>query len=151
VALAIHQALAAPAVLIAATDAVFALVVAVLLLHLLWTYRRTAAVPPWLRALGWLALAAIAAALVAGYPAAGSFLAVRLVSIAAVCGLLYLLLTLGSELFAERLALDNPRSRELAADFGVSGRGLGVAAALTGLGMGLALLLAAFVLYTGPW
>jgi GDSL-like Lipase/Acylhydrolase family len=153
-ALAIHKVLAAQPVLINATDALFALFICALLLHLLWTRRRGSgaeAPPPWLRNLGWLSVGAIVIALVAGHPAAGSFVAARLVSIVAVFGMLYLLLTLGSELFAERLALDSPRSLAIAADFGVSARWLGLAAVLTGVGMGLALLLAAFVLYTGPW
>ena len=152
-ALAIHRALAAPPALTIATNTLFALFICALLLHLLWMHRHdgTAEAHPRLRALGWLAVAVITIALVAGYPAVGFSVAARLVSIIAVLGLLYLLWTLGNELFAERLEVDNPRSLAIAADFGVSARSLGLAAILTGVGVGLALLQAAFILYIGPW
>jgi small-conductance mechanosensitive channel len=150
---AIHRALAAPPVLSVATDTVFSLFVAALVLHLLWAQRRiaTAPTPKPLRALAWLCVAAIAIAIVAGYPSAASFIAARLVSIVAVLGLLYLLWVLGRELFATPLLVGSPHSVAIAADFGVGMRGLGVAAVLTGLGMVLAALLAAFVIYIGPW
>jgi len=152
-ALAVHKAIVAPLALIKATDTLFALFICALLIHLLWTHRHggAAKAQPWLPTLGWLFVGAIASALVAGYPAVSSFVAARLVSIAAVFGMFYLLATLGKELFAERLALDSPRSLAIAADFGVSARWLGLAAVLTGVGIGLALLLAVFVLYIGPW
>ena len=94
---------------------------------------------------------AIALALVGGYPATGSFVAARLVSLVAVLGMLYLIMILCKELFGERLEFDSPRSLAIAADFGVSTRWLGLAAVLTGAGIGLALSLAAMVLYIGPW
>jgi hypothetical protein len=149
---AIHRALAAPPVLSVATDTVFSLFVAALILHLLWAQRRIATAPPKpLRALAWLCVAAIAIAVVAGHPSAASFIAARLVSIVAVLGLLYLLWVLGRELFATPLLVGSPHSVAIAADFGVGMQGLGVAAVLTGLGMVLAALLAAFVIYIGPW
>ncbi len=152
-ALAIHKALTAPPALVIATDALFALFVCALLLHLLWTHRRggAAKAQPWLRVIAWLFAAAIALALVGGYPATGSFVAARLVSLVAVLGMLYLVMILCKELFAERLAFDSPRSLAIAADFGVSTRWLGLAAVLTGAGIGLALSLAAMVIYIGPW
>ncbi len=152
-ALAIHEALAAPPALTIATNTLFTLFICVLLLHLLWKHRHggAAKAQPRLLTLGWLVVAAITIALVAGYPAVGSSIAARLVSTVAVSGMLYMLWTLGNELFAERLAVDNPRGLAIAGDFGVSARSLGIAAILTGIGMGLALLLGAFILYIGPW
>jgi hypothetical protein len=148
---AIHQALVAPPTLIVATNTLFALFICALLLHLLWAYRASGRAPPWLRALGWLSVAAIATAVVAGCPAVGSFIAARLVSFVAVFVMLYLLVSLGNELFTQRLALDAPHSHAIAADFGVSTRRLSLAIAVTGAGVALALSLAALVLYVGPW
>jgi len=61
------------------------------------------------------------------------------------------LLALGNTLFAERLAVDTPHGQTLAADFGVGTRWLGFAAILTGAGICVAAMLAALVLYIGPW
>jgi hypothetical protein len=156
-ALAVHKALAAPAAMTVATNMLFALVAAALLLHLLLSHRSGAAnekTPPiarWLRGLGWLVLGVIAIALIAGYPTFAAFVASRLISISAVLGGLYLLLVLASALFAERLAVDTPHGQELAADFGVSTPWLGFVAILTCAAICLAVMLAALVLYIGPW
>src|SRR5215468_3817662 len=156
-ALAVHKALAAPAAMTIATNMLFALVIGALLLHLLLSHRsgaakeKTPGVARWLRGLGWLVLGVMAIALVAGYPTFAAFVAARLISISAILGGVYLLLALGSALFAERLAVDTPHGQELAADFGVSTPWLGFAAILTCAAMGLAVMVAALVLYIGPW
>jgi small-conductance mechanosensitive channel len=156
-ALAVHKALAAPAAVTVATNMLFALVTGALLLHLLLSQRHGAAnekTPPlarWLRGLGWLVLGVIAIALVAGYPTFAAFVAARVISISTTLGGLYLLLALANALFAERLAADTPHGQELAADFGVSTSWLGFAAILTCAAMALAVMVAALVLYIGPW
>jgi len=156
-ALAVHKALAAPAAMTVATNMLFALAIGALLLHLVLSHRSGAAkektpeMARWLRGLGWLVLGVIAIALVAGYPTFSAFVAARVISISAILGGLYLLLALGSALFPERLAVDTPHGRQLAADFGVSTSWLGFAAILTCAAMGLAVMLAALVLYIGPW
>ena len=151
--LAIHKALAAPMALTVATNMLFALVVGALLLHLLvsqahgggaWKGLPHASLV-W--ALGWLILATIAIALVAGYPAVATLVAAGLVSIVMVAGALYLVVTLGRAMWAERIALDTPRSEAIAANFGVSPRLLGLAVVLTYGAMCLAIALGALVLY----
>jgi hypothetical protein len=153
--LAIHKALAAPMALTVVTNMLFALVVGAMLLHLLISHRRWTQKPlprvRWLFALGWLLLGGIGIALIAGYPAVASFVAAGLVSIVMVAGALYLVLALGRAMWAERLALDTPRGKAIAASFGVSLRWLGFAVVLTYGGMCLAVALAALVLYLGPW
>jgi small-conductance mechanosensitive channel len=155
--LAVHKALAAPAALTVATNMLFALVIGALLVHLLLSHRHGGGAgeklprAPWLYALGWLILGLTGIALVAGYPAFAAFVAERLVSILAVSGALYLLLALGRALLAERFALDTPRDEVIAANFGVSIRSIGFAVVLTYGGMCVAVLLAALVLYIGPW
>jgi len=155
VALAIHKALAAPAAMIVATNMLFALVSGVLLLHLLLSRRysgeKTLPLARWLRGLGWLVLGIIAIALIAGYPTFAAFVAARVISVSALLGGLYLLLALGNALSAERLAVDTPYGQELAADFGVGTPWLGFAAILIGAGICVAAMLAALVLYIGPW
>jgi hypothetical protein len=156
-ALAVHDALAAPAALTVATNMLFTLVIGTLLVHLLLSHRHGGGAgeklprAPWLYALGWLILGLTGIALVAGYPAFAAFVAERLVSILAVSGALYLLLALGRALLAERFALDTPRGVVITANFGVSIRSIGFAVVLTYGGMCVAVLLAALVLYIGPW
>jgi GDSL-like Lipase/Acylhydrolase family len=151
--LAIHKALAAPMALTVATNMLFALVVGALLLHLLLS--RAHGGGAWkglphaslVWALGWLILATIAIALVAGYPAVATLVAAGLVSIVMVAGALYLVVTLGRAMWAERIALDTPRSEAIAANFGVSPRLVGLAVVLTYGAMCLAIALGALVLY----
>jgi len=153
--LAIHKALAAPAAMTVATNMLFALVTGILLLHLLLSHRysgeNTLPLARWLRGLGWLVVGVIAIALVAGYPTFAAFVATRVTSISALLSGLYVLLALGNALFAGRLAVDIPYGQALAADFGVSTPWLGFAAILTCTGICVAAMLAALVLYIGPW
>jgi potassium-dependent mechanosensitive channel len=156
-ALAVHRALATPPALTLVTDMLFALVIGALLAHLLWSGRHDmwAEGGPWwmrgLNVLGWGLVAVIALALVAGYPTQAMWIAVRLVSLAAVGGALVLLRALAEELLADRLAVDTPRGQALAASFGIEPRWLGLAAILALIGMSVASAMAAFVLYAGPW
>jgi len=156
-ALAVHKALAAPAAMTVATNMLFALVTGALLLHLLLSHRQGAAkektprLARWPAGLGWLVLGVIAIALLAGYPTFAAFVGARVISIFAILGGLYLLLALANALFAERLAVDTPHGQELVADFGVSTPWLGFAAILTCAAMALAVMVAALVLYIGPW
>jgi len=155
VVLAVHKALAAPTAMTVATNMLFALVSGVLLLHLLLSHRysgkKTLPLVRWLCGLGWLVVGVIAIALIAGYPTFAAFVAARVISISALLGGLYLLFALGNALFAGRLAVDTTHGQELAADFGVGTPWLGFAAILTGAGICVAAMLAALVLYIGPW
>jgi len=153
--LAVHKALAAPAAMTVATNMLFALVTSILLLHLLLSRRyggeNTLPLARWLRGLGWLVAGVIAIALIAGYPTFAAFVAARVISVSALLGGLYLLLALGNALFAGRVAVDTPYGQELAADFGVGTPWLGFATIMTGAATCLAAMLAALVLYIGPW
>jgi len=154
--LAVHKALAVPMALEAATNMLFALIIGAMLLYLLRRQGGGGAgngLPQasWLRALGWLVLAGIVVALVAGYPAIATLLAVGVVSIAMIAGALYLVIALGRALWAERLALDTTRGKAIAANFGVSPSWLGYAIVLTYAGLCVAVALAAVTLYLEPW
>jgi small-conductance mechanosensitive channel len=155
--LVVHKMLDAPPAILVATSMLFALAVAALLLHLLWSSaRRDAeehALPRalWLRAVGWLVLAAIAGALAFGYSGFAAFLSVRVLVTVAVLGALYLLLVLTHALFVERLAAGTARGRAFAANLGVSPHRLGLIATLLSGGICLFLVLVALVLIVGPW
>jgi hypothetical protein len=154
--LAVHKTLAAPAAMTAATKLLFALVIGGLLFHLLLSRlysggtQETSLLVGWLRVFGWLILGVIVITLISGYPTFAAFLASRLISVLAVLGALYLSLAVGKALFADGIA-DIPHNQELAANFGLSSRPPAFAAILTCGGICLALMLAALVLYIGPW
>jgi uncharacterized membrane protein YhaH (DUF805 family) len=79
----------------------------------------------------------IVIALLAGYACFAAFVATRLVSVAAVLGVLYLLLVLTNAFFAERRARDARRS--------------GPSAGITFLYAGLGVMLAGLLVAIGPW
>ena len=123
-ALVVHRVLDAPPVLFVASNMLFALAIAGLLLHLLLGSAGREAQPEgeaaphalWLRAIAWLFVAVIVISLIAGYAGFAGFVGQRLLSTVAVLGLLYLLLVLTQASLVERLAADTPRSRALAAN-----------------------------------
>ena len=155
IALAVHRALAVPPALTVATDMLYALVVSAILLHLLLSTRgaggravgKLVSIMPWLRAFGWLILAVMVIALLAGYARFATFVAIRLVSAVAVLGVLYLLLVLAGAPFLERLAADTPRHQLVGTDVGVTASRIGI----TSLCICLGLMLAALFLAIGPW
>jgi hypothetical protein len=155
--LAIHRALVAPSSLTIATNMVYALVVGAILLHLLLATRGgrgTGEFPravPWLRALGWSVLAVIVIALLAGYAGFAAFLATRLVSAAAVLGLLYLLLVLGNAFLVERRAAAASPRRAVGANLDVDACRGGPSVAITSLYVLLGVILAALFVAIGPW
>jgi potassium efflux system protein len=157
-ALVVHRVMDAAPVLTVATNTLFALVVAGLLLHLLVSllrihaYREGEAQPRalWLRAIVWLLLAVLVVALITGYSGFAAFLAARFLSTVAVLGVLYLLVVLTHVALVEHLASDAPRSRAVAASFGVNPRRLGLIASLLSGGICLILIVGALVLVIGP-
>jgi small-conductance mechanosensitive channel len=156
--LVVHKVLDAAPLLTVATNALFALVIAALLLHLLVSlvrihaYRDGEAQPRalWLRAIAWLMLAVLVAALITGYSGFAAFLAQRFLSTVAVLGLLYLLVVLTHAALVEHLAADTPRNRAVAASFGVNPRRLGLIASLLSGGICFILVVGALVLVVGP-
>jgi hypothetical protein len=143
IALAIHRAMVASPSLTVATNMLYALVIGAILLHLLLATRRANGtgelmrIVPWLRRLGWSILALIVVALVAGYAGFAALLATRLVSLAAVLGLVYLLLVLTNAFFVERHVA------------GASGHRPSLA--VTCFYVGLGVILAALFVAIGPW
>ncbi len=152
------RAVAAPAVLSTAINMLFAMLIAAILLHALllsrpvagdqrvWNSRQASAV----RVVGWVCLALILPALLAGYGALAASFAAFVVSLVAAIGALYLLYAVGKVLYVDRYAPNGPREAALAGNFGLAegwlwlGEGLATGAIVAGIA------LAAFVLIVRP-
>jgi small-conductance mechanosensitive channel len=127
---ALHHALAAPVTLSVATSGLFALTVSAMLIHLLWRVRGVApedGVPApvrWVRGLAWAVAIGTAVALAIGYVGVAAFIIDRLIWAVAIVAVLYLMLVLIDALFGEVLVADSPRVRAIAANLGLTPRGL---------------------------
>lgn len=155
---AIHKTLAAPHVLVVATNMLFALAIGGVLVHLVLCLRNDDAAHhpdapslPGVRLLAWLVLAVIAAALLAGYAGLAAFVALRtVVAVALICAL-YLLLVAADALFTDGLNADTPRGRAVAANLGVAPRNIGILGTLLSAAVRVVFVLFALVLIVGPW
>ena len=152
---AIHHELSVVPELTIATNAIYSLLIALLITQALLAHRSAAAqddgqdLPPWIRLSGWIAVAVIAGVLVAGYVPFAAFFSERLVTAAVALTALYLLLALVDALFGQGLSEDSSRGRSIAATLGLRPKTLDLAATLfAGLLRGL-LILAAVVLIIG--
>jgi hypothetical protein len=143
------RALAAPAVLSTAINMLFVTLIAAILLHALllirpaaggegvWSLRQGSAVP----VAGWVCLALMVLALLAGYGGLAASFAAFLVSLVAAIGALYLLYAVGKVLYVDRYAPSGPREAALAANFGLAegwlwlGEGLATGAIVTGIAL----------------
>ncbi|HEX2216193.1 MAG TPA: DUF3772 domain-containing protein [Xanthobacteraceae bacterium] len=156
---AIHKTLFTAVSVTIATNALFALAVAGLFLHLIRCLRKAeiAGVAdsvmrlPGARLLAWIIVTGIIAALIAGYPALAAFIALRAVVATAVLGALYLLLVTIDALFTEALAPDTPRGRTIAANLGINPRSVGLVGALLSAAIRVTLIVLAVILIIGPW
>jgi len=152
------RAVAAPAVLSTAINMLFVMLVAAILLHALlltrpaaggervWSWNQTSAV----RVAGWVCLALMVLALLAGYGAFAASFAAFLVSSAAAIGALYLLCAVGRVLYVDRYAPNGPREAALAGNFGLPEGWLWLGEGLTSGAIVAGLALAAFVLVVRP-
>jgi hypothetical protein len=152
------RAVAAPPVLSTAINMLFVMLIAAILLHALlltrraaggervWSSRQASAA----RAAGWVCLALMVLALLAGYGALAASFAACVVSLVAAIGALYLLYAVGKVLYVDRYAPNGPREAALAGNFGLAegwlwlGEGLATGAIVAGIA------LAAFVVIVRP-
>jgi small-conductance mechanosensitive channel len=105
----------------------------------------------WIRPIAWIAVAAIAVALLAGYAGFATFVAGRTIFTVTLLGVLYLLLAASDRLIGEMLTPGAARSRAIAANLGVDPRRLGlIGTVLSGVIRTLFVLLA-LALMIGPW
>jgi potassium efflux system protein len=146
------RAVRADASLSIAANAIYAMLVAIIIAYGLIASRgasdqqQEGGVPPWLRLIGWTAVIAIFVALGAGYIRFGSLIAERLVTAGVVFLALYLALAVIDALLGEGLTNDSPRRRALANTVGLRPKTLDLFAALSaGLLRALAVLIALFI------
>ncbi|MGE0751579.1 MAG: DUF3772 domain-containing protein [Variibacter sp.] len=155
----IHKVVFAPLVLTVATNIIFGLAIAALLVHFIFCLRRaeeataadTVIRAPWIRPIAWIIIATIVASLIAGYAGFAGFVALRAVVAGAVVGALYLLLVITDAVFTEILRGDTRRGRTLAANLGVASRNLELVGTLISAGVRVLLVLFALLLIVGPW
>ena len=152
------RAVAAPAVLSTAINMLFVMLIAAILLHALlltrraaggervWSLRQRSAVG----VAGWICLALMVLALLAGYGALAASFAAFVVSLVAAIGALYLLYAVGKVLYVDRYAPNGPREAALAGNFGLAEGWLWLGEGLTTGAIVAGIALAAFVLIVRP-
>ncbi len=155
----LHRATEAPASIHIATLDLLAVAVLVITVHLLWRSAQADFRPDrgeaaehrlaWFRAIIWLIVAAIAAALATGYVGLAVFVAGRIVTAIVVGGAVIILVAFIDSLFAEVLASDSPYGRTLAAAFGLTPRGLDLAGTLISALLRLVLIVLAATVVLG--
>jgi hypothetical protein len=111
-----------------------------------WSWHQASAV----RVAGWVCLALMVLALVAGYGALAASFAAFLVSLVAAVGALFLLCAVGKVLYVDRYAPNGPREAALAGNFGLPQGWLWLGEGLTTGAIVAGLALAAFVLVVRP-
>jgi hypothetical protein len=152
------RAVAVPAVLSTAINMLFVMLIAAILLHALlltrraaggervWSSRQASAV----RVAGWVCLALMVLALLAGYGALAASFAAFVVSLVAAIGALYLLYAVGKVLYVDRYAPHGPREAALAGNFGLAEGWLWLGEGLTTGAIVAGIALAAFVVIVRP-
>ena len=153
----VHKALFAPLIITVATNVLFAAVAAAFLSDLIVRLsrirsgeRNALAAAPWVHPLAVVVTVLIIVALVAGYAGLAAFVALRVIVGAAVFAALYLLLIVTQSWFAD-IGEQSPHGRLLAANLGVSARGVGLGAALLSALIRVTLIVLACLLIIGPW
>lgn len=155
----VHKALVAPLVLTIATNALFALAIIAVLVHLVLRLRsleeaatgEADAAVPWVRPIGWLVLATLAVALLTGYAGVAAFVALRTVVTVVLGCALYLWLVAADALFTEALSAETPRGRALAASFGITPRNAGLIGTLLSAAIRIVLVVFVAAVIVGPW
>ena len=133
----LNRTINAPQVVDEAVRMLFAVVIAVLLVHLLIARRdeneedEQAKRIPGVRLLAWLVVACISVSLLAGYASFGSFLAGRAVFTVSLIATLYLLLIVTDAVINRTLSESSPGGRKLARQLGIEPRRLGLFGKLT--------------------
>jgi hypothetical protein len=152
------RAVAASVVLSTAINMLFVIIVAAILLHALLLTRPAAGgqrggYSPHAsaaRVAGWLCLALMVPALLAGYGSLAASFAAFLVSLVAAIGAIYLLYAVGKVLYFDRYAPGGPRAAALAGNFGLGEGWLWLGEGLTAGAIVVGIALAAFVLIVRP-
>ena len=154
---AFHKAAFAPLVVTVATNALFAMITAALLALLVFRLGRLKRLQSvglitvqWVHPLALVMASVIAVALLAGYASFAAFVALRVIVAAVVFGALYLFLEVTKAFFAGSIE-QAARREALAANLGVTVRGLGLIGTMLSGAIRLLLVALSFVVIIGPW
>ncbi len=148
-----HKAVGAPLSSTVATSALLSGLIGLLTLYVLLRLppAETSAGLRWVRFLAWVLVAAIGAALVAGFIGFSAFLAGRTIVLLMMAGAFHLGTRLIDAVVNDLLNADSERGRRMAATFGLSPRGLELVATLLAALFKICLGLLALFPVLGPW
>jgi potassium efflux system protein len=152
---AFHRTVGAPQAIDDATQMLFAVVIAALLIHLL-TGRREADEEearhiPGMRLLAWIVVATIAISLLAGYASFAAFIAGRVVFTITLVATLYLLLVVTDAVINRTLSAESPAGRKFARQLGIEPRRIGLIGKLTSGIVRALFVLVILALAVGRW
>ncbi len=153
----IHRSLGADRIMVTATSALMATLVAVVVVRALMKTRQAAEegkeepAPNWLRLILWIVAVVILGSVLTGYIWLASFLTTRLIHAAIVITSAYLLLSLINAYFDEGLSAHSKRGRSFASTLGIRTSSLELAAALFAGAARVLVFIVAIFLIVGNW
>lgn len=153
----IHRSLGAPRVMLTATSALMAFLIAIFIIRALLITRQAVEegkeepAPNWMRLVLWIVAAVILGSVLTGYVWLASFLTSRLIHAAIVIAAAYVILQLINAYFDEGLQASTQRGRTFASTLGIRSQSLELAAALfAGAARVLVFIIAVFLI-VGNW
>jgi potassium efflux system protein len=153
----LHRSLGAPRVMITATSALMAAIVAILIVRAMLKTRQAVEdgkedpAPNWLRLVLWIVAAIILGSVLTGYIWLASFLTSRLIHAAIVIASTYVILQLINAYFDEGLQAHTKRGRTFASTLGIRTQSLELAAALFAGAARVLVFIVALFLIVGNW
>jgi len=153
----IHRSLGAPRVMVTATSALMAGLIAVIVIRALLKTRQAVEeskedpAPNWLRLILWIVAAVILGSVLTGYIWLASFLTSRLIHAAIVIASAYVILSLINAYFDEGLQAHTQRGRSFASTLGIRTQSLDLAAALFAGAARVMVFVVAIFLIVGNW
>jgi potassium efflux system protein len=153
----IHRGLGAPRVMLTATSALMAGLIAVIIIRALLKTRQAAEegkedpAPNWMRLVLWIVAAVILGSVLTGYIWLASFLTSRLIHAAIVIASAYVILQLINAYFDEGLQAHTQRGRSFASTLGIRTQSLELAAALFAGAARVLVFVVALFLVVGNW
>lgn len=153
----VHRSLDAPRLLLTATSALMAGLIAIVIIRALMKTRQAVEegkeepAPNWMRLLLWIVATVILGSVLTGYNWLASFLTSRLVHAAIVIASAYVVLSLINAYFDESLKAHTKRGRSFASTVGVRTQSLELAAALFAGAARVLVFIVAIFLIVGNW
>jgi potassium efflux system protein len=153
----LHRSLGAPRIMVTATSAIMATLVAVIVVRALMVTRQAVEegkeepAPNWLRLVLWIVAAVILGSVLTGYIWLASFLTSRLIHAAIVIASTYVILSLINAYFDEGLQAHTQRGRSFASTLGIRSSSLELAAALFAGAARVLVFVVAVFLIVGNW